>query len=314
MTAEAIRRPRVSAGLAYALLAIASLAYMAATLYAPITTATRTYSLSPRALHTLQLTIALPLIVVWFTALWGSLRFKRYAISIYESADGRALNTLANGLLTLVSGLVATSLLQSVNGHMIELGHAKVWTIFSNYFAVVVALVAFMVILRGASQLAHLVKFDSIQRSRIIALVLLAIMGAAYVWLLAMDPYRLTTPDPAKLTSYYLPDWLLLSTVVLPYLLVWYGGLMAVIYLRRYQTYSAGIIYHAALNRLAWGLSAVIMASVLIQLVVAIGPSLAHIGLGSTLILLYILIVVYAIGHVLVAIGARKLAKIEQVQ
>ncbi|HUC87073.1 MAG TPA: hypothetical protein VMR75_01970 [Candidatus Saccharimonadales bacterium] len=309
-----IRRPRVYVGLAYGLLAVASLLYIGGTLYAPIATATHTYSLSPRAVHTLELTIVLPIIAVWFTALWGSLRFKRYAISIYESADGKALNTLANGLLTLVSGLVATSLLQSLNAHLIKLGYAKSWTIFSNYFGVVVALVAFAVILRGAYRLAHLVEFPSIERSRIIALALLAIMGVAYVWLLAMDPYRQTTPDPLQFTSYYLPDWLLLSTVVLPYLLVWYGGLMAVIYLRRYQNYSPGIIYHAALKRLSWGLMAVIVASVLIQLVVAIGPSLHHAGLGNILLLLYGLIIIYAIGHVLVAIGARKLAKIEQVQ
>jgi hypothetical protein len=299
-------------GLAYWILGLASVVYTAITLLEPITRTERTYTLSPWAVHSLELTIVLPLIAVWFIALWGSLRFRAYALSIQESADGRALKTLATGLVVLVSGLVLTSLLQSLNGRMAVWGHAKVWAIFSEYTAIVVALVALGLIVRGAWQLARLVQFRRLPLVQVVAVLVLAVIGIAYVLLLVHDPYRTATPNPALHSSYYLPDWLLLLSVVVPYLVVWYCGLLAVGCLRLYQAYSSGIIYRHALSRLSSGLLAVITASILIQILGAVSPSLVHLGLKDLLLVVYLLVIVYAVGHVVVAIGARSLAKIEE--
>ncbi len=299
-------------GLAYWLLGAASLIYVAVTLWEPITQAERTYTLSPWAVHSLQLTIVLPLVAVWFVAMWGSLRFRAYALSIQASADGRALKTLANGLVTLVSGLVLTSVLQSFNGRMALWGHAKIWAIFSEYVALLVALVALGLIVRGAWQLAGLVRFRRLALVQAVALLALAVIGITYAVLLIHDPYRSATPSPTLHSSYYLSDWLLVPTIVVPYLVVWYCGLLAVGCLRIYQSYSSGIIYRHALSRLSSGLFAVIMASVFIQVLDAVSPSLVHLGVKDLLLLIYVLIIVYAIGHIVVALGARSLAKIEE--
>ena len=304
---------RVNTRLAYTALAVVSLGYIGLTLAAPISTATRTYSLSPWAVHSLQLSVALPIVAIWFTALWGSLRFKQYAEKIYSNADGRALNVVATGLLTLVASLAITSLIQAANPGMIAAGHAKPWTLLGEYSGVVLSVTAFGIIGRGALKLAQIVKLRGVRQGSLAALAALAVMGILYGWFMAKNPYRLSSPDPARYSSYYLPDWLIIATIMVPYLVVWYCGLLAVVYLRCYQKFSSGIIYRKALSRLAAGLFAVIMASLLIQLLNALSPSLAHVGLGNILFLLYGLVIIYAVGHVLVVIGARRLSKIEEV-
>lgn len=298
---------------AYAVLAVLSAIYIGMTLWNPIDQATRTYSLSPRAIHSLELTIILPVIAIWFIALWGSLRFRKYALSIYHSADGRALKEVANGLIVLISGLALTSVLQSFNQRMIGWGHIKAWTIFGEYVAVLVALAALLLIARGAWRLGAIVQFRNFRRFNLLALVVLAVIAIGYVWALAHDPYRTSSPNPAKYSSFYLPDWVILLTLVLPYILVWYCGLFAAACLWIYQTYSSGIIYRKALIRASVGLLVVISASILIQLLDAISSSLAHLGLRDVLFVLYGLIIIYAAGHVLIASGARKLARIEEV-
>lgn len=303
----------LTSNLAYGLLAVLSLLYMAVTLLTPLSKSSAAYHISNLEIRLLQLTIVLPAIAIWFVALWGSLVFKRYAMRIEQNEDGRALSRLATGLLTLVTSITLTSVIQSFSQLFLRWGHLKAWVIFGNYVAVITLLAAFILIYQGAKQLARLVQFQSYGKRRWWILGALLVMGIVYVWVLAQNPYRMSSPDPGQVASYYLPDWLLLPTVVLPYLVIWFLGLTAAAYVRLYQRYSPGIIYREAIQRLGRGLYAIIIASLLIQLLAAVSGSLAHLGLGQILLVLYALILIYALGHVLVAAGARKLAAIEEV-
>jgi hypothetical protein len=308
----AVARARtVPAGLAYGLLGLMALGYAVGTLLSPINNHVNSYGLNHFHIRLLELTLVVPLIMVWFIALWGSLRFKRYAMSIYEAADGRALNTVANGLLLLVSSLAINGVVQVMGKLIAEKVGLEATTIVANYVSVTLSLVAFAVICRGAWRLAALVEFQGVRRSQLYGLAVLVIMGALYAWLLAHNPDRLTSANPDQITPYYLPDWLLLSTIVLPYIVLWNLGLTAVVAVNSYRRYAKGIIYRNALSRLVAGLSTIILALVVLQLTNAIGPSLVHLGLSSILSLIYLLLFVYGVGHVLVALGARRLAKIE---
>jgi hypothetical protein len=299
--------------LAYSLLGLATLGYAAATIFTPLTPRANTYGLTIAQIRGLQLSLVLPIIAVWFIALWGSLRFKRYALSIYQGADGRALNSIANGLLVLVAELATGSLLQACSRFLLHWASAATITITTNYIAVGLSLISFGLIYRGAWRLVKLVQFRGFRRNQLVALVLLAAIGILYGWLLAHNPDRLHSLDPGKIVPYYLPDWLLLLTIVLPYIMVWGFGLIAAVAIRSYQHYAVGILYRKPLARLSVGLAAIILSLILLQLITALGPSLVRLGLEPILALLYALILVYAVGHVLVALGARRLAKIEEV-
>lgn len=308
-------RPRSIPGwLAYGLLGLAAIGYAVATVRTPIGPRAHTYDLTIEQIRMLQLSLVLPIIAVWFTALWGSLRFKAYAASIYEGADGRALNSIANGLLVLVAQLSIGGLLQSTSKYLLHWFTAATITITINYVAVVLSLIAFALMYRGAWQLAKLVNFKDYRRSKVSAFIILAIVGILYGWVLAHNPDRLRSLDPGNIVPYYLPDWLLLTTIVLPYILTWGFGLLAAGGIRSYQRNAVGILYRRPLRLLANGLATIIFSLILLQLITALGPSLVHLGLQSILGLLYGLILVYAAGHVMVALGARRLAKIEEVR
>lgn len=305
---------KIPAWLAYGLLTLVTAGYAAATILTPISPRANTYGLTIQQIRELQLTLVIPVILVWFTALWGSLRFKRYALSIYDGADGKALNSVANGLLVLVAQLALGSLLQAISRFLLHWASAATITIVTNYVAVALSLIAFSLIYRGAWQLAKLVQFRSFRRNQVLGFVILVIVGILYAWLLAYNPDRLRSLDPGKIVPYYLPDWLLLPTIVVPYIITWGFGFMASAAIRSYQRNAVGILYRKPLARLSAGLFIIILSLTLLQLITALGPSLVHLGLQAILGLLYGLILVYAAGHILVALGARQLSKIEEVR
>lgn len=305
---------RLPGPLAYGLLALATAGYAAATVLTPLSPRANTYGLTIEQIRELQLTLIIPVILVWFTALWGSLRFKRYALSIYEGADGKALNGIANGLLVLVAQLALGSLLQASIHFLQHWFTVETITIATNYLAVALSLISFSLIYRGAWRLAKLVEFKSFRRNQLLGLLILIVLGILYAWLLAHNPDRLRSLDPGKIVSYYLPDWLLLLTIVIPYIITWGLGLMASAAIRSYQKNAVGILYRKPLARLSAGLFIIILSLTLLQLITALGPSLVDLGLQAILGLLYGLILVYAAGHILVALGARRLAKIEEVR
>lgn len=295
----------------YTALAIASALYVALTFMGPVDSASNRYELSATKIHLLQLTIVIPVVIIWFVALWGSLRFKAYALSIKASPDGQALNRLSNGLLLLVGGLVASSLIQAAEDIFAQWGYMEVWTVFHNISAAALALLAFVFIFLGSQRLAGIVK--KADKSKWSPMVMVTLMGMAYVWALANNPYRQDSPNPLDTPSYFLPDWAIIVALVLPYLLTWYFGFRASAFLKLYENSSPGIIYRESLKGLSRGMILIIISSVAIQLLGAVAPSLRDLGLSGLLILIYLLIILYAAGHVMVANGARKLAKIEEV-
>jgi hypothetical protein len=172
--------------------------------------------------------------------------------------------------------------------------------------------VAFWLIYQGSEGLTRIIKVKDIGRSRIIVIAILALLAIGYAWALSQNPYRLSSPNPAQIHPYYLSDTLLLLTVLLPYLATWGLGMLAVAKLRIYHTNAPGIIYRRALSALAKGLMAVIISSIVIQLITATSPMLVQVGLEQILLLIYLLIIIYAVGHIWILMGARRLAFIEE--
>ncbi len=297
----------------YGALGILSCCYLALTMTSPLEQASRTFQTSSFQLRLMQLSIVLPVIIIWFVALWGSLRFKDYAKSIISSKDGSALNVVANGLLILVFGLAVSSTLQSVQPHLRGSPRFNEGVIMHNYLDLFIVLVAFGTIYKGAWKLVSLVKFKNIRGAQIGVILAIVVIGILFAWLLAINPHRQTSPDISRIVPYYLPDWLLITTLLLPYLVAWFLGFMAAICVHLYQKHSAGIIYRRAAQRLSVGLLGIVGSSVLIQALGAIGPSLSQLKLAGILGLLYLLLIAYGVGHVLVATGAKQLAKLEKV-
>lgn len=299
-----------SPGLFYGLWGVATAIYFWITLTNPVTS--NAYNLTRSNIVLLDLTLIIPIALIWLAAVFGAERFKRYAVQIGGSRDGESMTVLANGLAWLVYGTIANSLLSGLRSRFILNGRYVGFTQLTNYSSILILLIAFVIIFLGSRGLAEQVKSRSIgHKSWVTALVLLA--GIGYIYLLLHNPYRNSTPDPALHQSYFLPDTALIASVILPYLVMWWFGLMAAVNVGAYLRAVKGTLYRQSLQRLVQGFYAVVITAIFFQFLGQLGAYFSGLNLQSILIFIYVIIAVYAVGFLLIASGARKLAKIEEV-
>lgn len=102
-------------------------------------------------------------------------------------------------------------------------------------------------------------------------------------------------------------------TIIVPYLYAWFMGLMSCYEIIMYSQRIKGLLYKRALNRLAGGIGAVIGSSIFIQFINVVYAYKTNSSLGPLLILIYLLLVVEAIGYILIANGAKNLKRIEEI-
>lgn len=271
------------------------------------------YKLSPASLNLLRLTIAIPLLLVWQAAFYGALTFRGYATKIQQDRDGRALHLMARGLMILAVGLVVGSLTSSLRNYSIGTDLIDTATILHNYIQVVIPMVAMYLVFQGSKQLSEQAKKQTSRKDNILIYAMLGVLSAVYLYLVLNNPNREAVVTAGiRSATYYLPDWMVISTIVIPYIITWLLGALAVKHILSYHGSVGGAIYRPAFQRLAYGLIAVIVLSVMLQFVAGVSASLVQLGLTGILALVYLIIAVYALGYALIASGATKLNRIEE--
>lgn len=273
------------------------------------------YNLTETSARALRLSIVLPLIIIWTITMYGYVRFKNYALSIENNKDGKALSKIADGFLAVVLWLPLSSL---INNGASYLYHkypqlTEELVIVRNYLAIIAIMLAVYIIWKGSEQLigtAKLQKSAATVKARLS--ILIAALGLVFAYLVLFSPAKNIPPSPTTPASFYLPDWLLILTIIVPYVLIWFWGVQAVGNVYMYSQNVKGIIYRGALTYLAKGLAFTVLSLLLIRYLGAMVAWLHTLALKPLLVLLYLLILVIGVGAVLMAIGSRKLKKIEE--
>jgi hypothetical protein len=137
-----------------------------------------------------------------------------------------------------------------------------------------------------------------------------------YFWLdsIFTNEIRTVTPDPRIPATYYLKDSLIVLTIVIPSFLAWLMGIRTILNLDNYSRRVEGSIYRRALSALSWGIWAVIAGSVFLQGLQSLGSArLFKLGLAKLIIIIFALLTIQLLGYALVALGAKRLNKIETV-
>jgi hypothetical protein len=106
---------------------------------------------------------------------------------------------------------------------------------------------------------------------------------------------------------------MIILTLGVPYLVGWALAIKAMFNLNQYRKCVKGAIYRRSLLRLEIGTLIVILFYIAVQLLIAFSTYFSHAGLGIILALLYLLIILYGAGFLIMASGARRLSKIEKV-
>lgn len=272
------------------------------------------YKTTANALRLKSLPLTVSIIVIWSLAFYGFAQFKEYARKIRKSADGKALNDIANGLGVLALTMPITSMLSSLSSYYVRSHPEFLQTsiLIRSYLSLVIYLVTFWLVAKGAKKLLKIVKHELEIGDQVISLFAFVLAGGLYAFLAVKSLQAPPSPRPSGLLD-VLSTPVALLTVILPYLLIWLTGIWAVSKISLYHLLVQGTIYRKALSNLSAGLALIVVTSVLVQGLGTVSTTLLKLSLNQLFLLIYGLLAVIGAGFVIIALGAKKLSKLEEV-
>ena len=271
------------------------------------------YHLSSSQYHILFFLVILPLMLLSFLAIYGYTKLQDYAKSIEMTPEGQDFKFLARGCRWLAWGLLIPAIIEIILSSIANIHPDFQGTaiIITNYLYLFVPIVAFSLISSGSHGLLERTRKQlSISNAKSLIMVFVLI-GVAYCFLIFR--HFIGTKIGTTSNPYYLPLWLMLVTMVIPYLYAWFVGLLAVYEIVLFSKQSRGVLYQQALQLVAYGLAVVIASSIALQYVSSIVPSTGHLVLNSSLAATYAIRLGAIAGYLMIARGAVRMKKIEEV-
>lgn len=259
-----------------------------------------------------NLSVIIPLAAVWLSAFYGYITFRSYAENIKDSVDGEVLHKLSTGLMILAFSLPLLALIGAVFSHLAA-GHPKylgVMVVVRHIFVVGFPLAAFMIISNATELLVKQIKRRTsfLQNHNLLSLLVI-IASSLFCGVIV----ALMDENAAPKNLYSFPAWAVILLLVVPYMYLWYRGITAVYNLYFYRKHVKGHLYKKSFGYLAFGLGTVIVLAILIQLATVLTPQLQRLHFTPLLFMVYALIALYALGYGMIAAGAKRLTKIEEV-
>lgn len=289
--------------------------FVATVLVSPNPAVLERFNLTATTVRIINLTFAVVYAIIWLIAATGYVRIREYSQLIRKNKDGKGFALIASGLGFLALRMPISS---TVNAIFVYFGRQHEWlqpigVISNNYLGLILALAGFSLIGLGVGSLLELVPAKLPRRNSIIMLIVSMVLVSAYTYLAIGQPGFDTPLQPGQRATYYLPSWLIVSTIILPYAYIWYHGFMAAISLRHYRKNVKGTLYKQGLRWLTWGISIVIIGSIILQFSGARLITGSRFQVQPLIVAAYIWFLIVAAGYSCIAMGARRLKKIEEV-
>ncbi|HSX45659.1 MAG TPA: hypothetical protein VLG27_01480 [Candidatus Saccharimonadia bacterium] len=265
------------------------------------------YHISATGLRLLDVSIIVLLVGIWFAGFYGYTKLQEYSKLIQADKDGKQIAWLTKGLLLLVLWLPVSEVASSILNYyaLKHPGSQAAATIIDNYLNLLFPLVGFVLIGIGARGLTRLTRFKPT-----FWMPNLLYLGIIYVGLIY---YRLMVTTHGRAQVYHLSIWMMLLTLAAPYIFMWSTGLVATYELYRYQHKVAGVVYRRSWDMLALGLGWLIVTTILFQYLTTLVNRLSSLSIYWVLAIVYSVLAVLSVGFILIALGAKKLKKIEEV-
>ena len=181
--------------------------------------------------------------------------------------------------------------------------------IISNYAELLIPLVAFLIVGSAAREIIASRKANLKLWSTRTLMIGFALFGILYC-ILIFQHFNLSSLSNTQ-NPYHLPIWLTLISLIIPYLYGWFIGLLAAYEIGLHALTVKGVIYRRALIYLAVGLATIILASIAVAYITSASPNKAELTLNFKLLLIIIFRILGGLGFIMLAIGASRLKKIE---
>jgi hypothetical protein len=285
------------------------LVYAGLTLFAPVV-ANQRFHLGTVELLSLRLSIIIPIHLIWLMALSGAVALKSYANLINGGRESRAIHLIAGGLLWTIGYLAISSVVSAATPFFVHTSYYDAIIIFRDHLAPFASLVAFFFIYRGSHLLRDVAAFPTWTRATSWIMAGYALFCFLFVLQFSTAPI-LHSPVAGRTAVTIAPHSILLFTMIVPFLVAWFLGVLAVVNITKYAQHVKGLLYRQALRDLVVGICGVIAFAVVIQLISLAAKYLAELKLGPVLAIVYFILLLYGIGFLFVRSGAKKLVRIE---
>lgn len=249
--------------------------------------------------------LLIPYILIWYASFYAFAKLKEYSEPLKGAKDGAAFHKITIGMGTLAFALVVPTIISLAlnNIAMHDPSFKSAAIVIVNYVGLIPGMLAFLLIYNGARMLLRTTR-EGAQRLDLR-------WHAPWFLLLSVTFAHLTIKNHYQQDPYHLSLWLLVITFIVPYLYGWMVGLLSAYELNWYAKTVKGSLYRQAIRRFANGIAITILGSIAIQF---INVTLAHQvkNLGVILLIDYALLILVGTGLAFMALGTKKLKRIEE--
>ncbi len=290
--------------------------YAVLSVFAPVSQGISRYGITITQGNLLRATVLVPSLLIWLAAVFAIVRFRNYRALVTGSKESEGFKNITRGLIMLLLVLIVPAFVSLVASYKPDVVlMQKTTVIIRSYLSVIFYFGAFWFFLQGARSLnGTLEKPDRpTQRSYLAVILTMAILISLYTWAIFHNDFRTVSDNPLIRPTYYLPDWLIVLTILIPYLITWSLGVLAMMELRTFAISVPGVVYRRAFIQFGRGIGVVIGLSILLQLISQSASVFSSASLKLLLLLVYVILLVMAVGYLLLARGARHLTAIEKV-
>ena len=307
--------------------------YFYFTFTSPIDPENRYGLTDPTTVRLIQVSFVLPIMVIWGFGAYAVNGLRKYLDLIKGTPEEAGLSRISLGIALLLLGFAFNTFVGSIRGHYNPINNyhdvlglidgdttrldvLRGFVILNHYLSVLWTVLPYTFMFIGSWLLVKTSGLVKNLTSKLFfpafALILASMM---YLMLFFQNPIRQEPlrPDLGQLATYYLPDMIVLATIVLPYIIAWGLGLVASLAVDVYRDKVQGVVYREALSKLSIGFLTIVATSILFQIVGTLGNAFLNWSLAAILILVYVLVGLLGVGYVIFALGVKRLSKIETV-
>ncbi len=296
----------------YSMIAILIALYAYLTLCAPISRTTPP-QFQLTTIYSIILKISFTALVglTWF---FGALAIRRgfvFAGKIKEEGFRKFLFDLSLGLSILVFGYMLATFVGQIRSYNPDnLMVIRMVTIAVNYIYVLTQFFGFYFLYKGVSFYKTQQKIDAHSKNIVVGIVITLIIGSLWVWLIFTNTTRQVSTVMNINPSFFINDFLIVFTIIIPTLFGWFFGIMASLGLADLSIESPNIYFQKAFSKLVSGVWLLILSFVVLFGILSISVQrLLNLGLAGVLVIVYvfILIILWAYGYT--ALSLKNLEK-----
>jgi hypothetical protein len=234
----------------------------------------------------------------------------QYAYTIRQTADGKGMIDIAHALLWLIVYIVLVPLSSSLADQSAGKSYDSVLMIVHNHVPIAAMILTVYFLYRGSRQLLRLSHTSpAIQHWRIIILALFALGAVLFAWHFYSDFAQVMAQKQPR--QFVLSRTVLMFTYILPHIIAWLVGTLALLNLWQYSTQVEGSIYRLLFRNLYKGIFLIFACTFVVQLLMVATIELSSFSIG--MVIVYIVLLLGILGYGFVYRGVQQLVKIEAV-